>query len=386
LADRASRCISFNRTTTIADYVERRAAENSQASLVEALRASPNHSAALARLAHEEFRLGADTNAAALAAADWLSRCALELTPHLAEVWTSRVNFLQRASQPADALDVVERALRIFPTDPGLWRKKGALHESANRLDQALPAYTAGIELSAHTNGSPNSSSWLLLDRARLLKRLGREAEALVDIQRAKNFPPRNPQILPHLLDLTCYYNARLDESWHNPNDAGNNLAQFPAGIGSHGGVDFDARGVIQLAAGLKNLQPGYPDQVCGILVNQPVRRVQFLCGTGWRAPEGSVIGRWVFHFADGQHCDKPLIYGRDVNMWQFWPTMPAEFGGPEPVWKGTQARWTKMRGYGVRLYKCTWDNPRSGVLVTSIDFVSAMAESAPFVLAITVE
>ena len=81
-----------------------------------------------------------------------------------------------------------------------------------------------------------------------------------------------------------------------------------------------------------------------------------------------------------------PIVYGPDVRNWHFWPKMPAEDGGAEPVWKGTQTRWKKMEGVGVRLYQSTWENPRPDVAIAAIDLISAQAASAPFVLAITVE
>ena len=69
-----------------------------------------------------------------------------------------------------------------------------------------------------------------------------------------------------NLLDLTLYYNARFDEDWHRRSDRGNNLAQFPSGVGVYSGVSFDARGVVQLAAPIAQLEPGYPERVAGII------------------------------------------------------------------------------------------------------------------------
>ncbi|MHB1309989.1 MAG: hypothetical protein ACYC23_23200, partial [Limisphaerales bacterium] len=38
------------------------------------------------------------------------------------------------------------------------------------------------------------------------------------------------------------------------------------------------------------------------------------------------------------------------------------------------------------RFYHCSWPNPRPEVEVVSVDFVSHMTTSAPFVIALTVE
>jgi hypothetical protein len=61
--------------------------------------------------------------------------------------------------------------------------------------------------------------------------------------------------------------------------------------------------------------------------------------------------------------------------------------GGAEPAWKGPQERWKQSwPDWGVRLYKLTWKNPRPEVEIKSIDLVSTMTKSAPFVIAITEE
>lgn len=72
----------------------------------------------------------------------------------------------------------------------------------------------------------------------------------------------------------------------------------------------------------------------------------------------------------------------------QFWPdAVAAEKGGAEPVWKGPQERCKdKWPDWGVRLYKLTWTNPRPEVEIKSLDLESTMTQSAPFVVAITVE
>ena len=55
-------------------------------------------------------------------------------------------------------------------------------------------------------------------------------------------------------------------------------------------------------------------------------------------------------------------------------------------AWEGPQERWKDRPGYGVRLYKMTWKNPHPDRVIKAIDFVSTMEDSAPFLLAITLE
>ena len=54
-------------------------------------------------------------------------------------------------------------------------------------------------------------------------------------------------------------------------------------------------------------------------------------------------------------------------------------------AWRGTNPAVDRL-GATLRLYLRTYDNPRPGVEVTSIDFVSKMTRAAPFLVAMTVE
>jgi hypothetical protein len=63
-------------------------------------------------------------------------------------------------------------------------------------------------------------------------------------------------------------------------------------------------------------------------------------------------------------------------------------------AWEGTNPAATDYRtdfpagepGKELRLFVATWENPRPDVEVTSLDLVSRETQSAPFVVAITVE
>jgi len=54
-------------------------------------------------------------------------------------------------------------------------------------------------------------------------------------------------------------------------------------------------------------------------------------------------------------------------------------------VWRGSNPRATE-EGQSIRLYLRTWENPRPDVVVESLDYASALAESAPFLIAVTVQ
>lgn len=136
------------------------------------------------------------------------------------------------------------------------------------------------------------------------------------------------------------------------------------------------------------SLQPSYPPNVSAIPVRQFCRRLHFLHGLGWAEAEETPVARYVVHFADGESTTLDVIYGRDVRNWQFSPEIEAaEQGGAEPAWKGPQARWKEhYPKWGVRLYTLSWTNPRPEVEIRSLDLVSTLTKSAPFVIAITTD
>jgi hypothetical protein len=191
----------------------------------------------------------------------------------------------------------------------------------------------------------------------------------------------RLPQAPRNLIDLTEHYNAALSQSWHS--GVGNlTLEMLPPGLLQLGGAVFDVRGIVQLAG--KELHRfrarAYPHQVSGITISQPCRRLHFLHGTGWRDREGTAIGSYIVHYADGTQETIPVVYGQDVRDWS---------SGGDPSTKLTRGTivWTAYNGeLRVRLFKSTWVNPRPEVEIRSLDFVSAMSSSAPFLIALTAE
>src|SRR5436305_15018215 len=65
-----------------------------------------------------------------------------------------------------------------------------------------------------------------------------------------KAYPDRDPKARPQLLDLSSFFNARLTDTWHGAQTAsGNDLGSLPAGIQRLDGIEYDLRGVIQLAS-----------------------------------------------------------------------------------------------------------------------------------------
>lgn len=162
-------------------------------------------------------------------------------------------------------------------------------------------------------------------------------------------------------------------------------LSQLPRGVQEFGGVKFDVRGIVQLASRAQAyLVEKYPKRVDGIHVKRMCRHLQFLHAAGWSSPEGTSIGQYVIHYSDGQHRVIPIIYSYDVLDWWAVPSEPIATG-LTPVWVGANPA-VRQANLKLRLYKTSWTNPRPEVTIESIDFISAMADAAPFLIALTVE
>ncbi len=198
-------------------------------------------------------------------------------------------------------------------------------------------------------------------------------------------FPSRDPNARKQLLDLSKAYNAALTESWHGGTD--NQLAGLTPGIQNLGGIDFDIRGIVQVA-GKAGWSTNFPSEVKGIPVHQKCARIHFLHAAAWGKPqdEGKQIGSYVIHYAaNNMRLDVPIIYGQAVRDWHEWS---GEMPGPKELtvaWKG-QNGVSKRANAAIRLFRTTWNNLVPDVEIQSIDFVSSLTNSAPFLVAITVE
>ncbi len=200
-------------------------------------------------------------------------------------------------------------------------------------------------------------------------------------------FPPRDPQTPKNLLDLTPTYNALLTETWHGGDSNNNNLTAIEAGVQNFGGVDFDVRGIIQLAG--KSLGgERYPPRVSGIKVNQKCKKLHFLHATGWGKPEedGNQVASYLVAFVGEQtRLEIPIIYGKDVRDWHWQSGEAPAPKSLKTVWHG-ENEMSRQSGQPLRLYLTTWTNLFPDQEVDSITCSSSMAQPALFLLAITAE
>jgi len=198
-------------------------------------------------------------------------------------------------------------------------------------------------------------------------------------------YPARDPATPPSELDLTPFYNAMLTESWHGNNN--NSLGSLKAGLQTFEGVEYDVRGIVQLASGSSSVKK-FPMQIRGIKVNQKCARLHILqsAAFGSGGQSGMEIGAYVIHYAVNQmQLEIPIRYGQDVLDWHKSKTAPAEPAGMKVVWRGTNEV-SKAAGGSLRLFETTWTNLVPDVEIKTIDIISTTNVPAPFVIAITAE
>ena len=191
----------------------------------------------------------------------------------------------------------------------------------------------------------------------------------------------RDPQLDARLVDLSKHYNALLLHL-SQVDHSGKLLATYPDGRQNIGGVAFDVRGLIHLTG--KNFPISFPERVDNIVVNQKCAKIHFLHGAMYGAPEGVTVASYLVHHAGGI-TEVPIIYGEDVRTRWFDSRQKSELDNPKAAWT-TPPNSVGTAGKSLRLYRTAWSNPNPGVEVNSISFVSHLTESAPFLVAITLE
>jgi hypothetical protein len=198
-----------------------------------------------------------------------------------------------------------------------------------------------------------------------------------------KSIPSRLTNASPEMIDLTQYYNAAMTQTWHpDPFFTSNSLDILPCGLLQFGQVAFDVRGIVQLAGRRLNRNGGqYPQQITGIKVAQSCRQLHFLHASGWRSPDGTQIGSYVVHYANGRREDIPIIYGEDLRDWNAEGDRSTEVKRAVVVWNSTNRALLP-----VRLFRTTWVNPKPETEIRTLDYCSDMAEAAPFLIAITAD
>lgn len=194
---------------------------------------------------------------------------------------------------------------------------------------------------------------------------------------------PRDPTVSPNLIDLSRHYTSDLRTPWLWRND-GLSLSNILRGSIQLRGVPvrFDVRGVIQLTS--RNMKSPFPGRAPEIVVARKGRFLHFLEGAvlGRKRSadaHGNAIGRYEVRYADGRSLDIPIHYGQDVLAW--------DDAGDGANARGAKVAWQGTNGTNeIRLYHQRWQNRWPNTEIATLDFVSNMAEAAPFLIAVTLE
>jgi WD40 repeat protein len=200
--------------------------------------------------------------------------------------------------------------------------------------------------------------------------------------------PARSAEAKANLIDLGPFYNASLTEAWLPGDSVGksNDLSQLPAGVQKFNGVVFDVRGLVQLSGStLENLGAKYPKQITDIPIHRRATNLHFLHGAAWGALYGTVIGKYVVHYENGEMREAKIVFGRNVREWWFAPTQPQIITEGAVAWQGDNPA-SRQMGMALRIYQYRWRNPLPDELIAKIDFISTMEKPGPFLMAITAD
>jgi RNA polymerase sigma factor (sigma-70 family) len=190
-------------------------------------------------------------------------------------------------------------------------------------------------------------------------------------------------------VDLSTHYNGGLDKSWTSAY-GDNDLAELGHGKRILKHVPFEIHGVVQLQ-GLEWKERGYtyPESVEGIRIGCVGRRIHILhANSAYADPTGTIVASLILHYSDNDESRFDIRQGVEVLDWWEWPRAPEK----KPTGSDTVVAWTginpaaQSQGARIRLFDTVFVHPHPEKEIQSIDYVSGMARSAPFMVALTIE
>ena len=104
---------------------------------------------------------------------------------------------------------------------------------------------------------------------------------------------------------------------------------------------------------------------------------------------DGVTIAQLVLHYADNSVREIDIKIGQHVRDWWGDPSQRVMAPNSELAWSGTNPATKKYGGANpgsLRIYKTTFENPQPELTVTSLDYVSTMENSGPFLIGLTLE
>ena len=169
--------------------------------------------------------------------------------------------------------------------------------------------------------------------------------------------------------------------------------------LGTIGGVSFDVRGLIQLDSGAyegENVSRSdrgktfgqlakkeFPNRVNGIRVDQMTPLIHFVmaCRTS-RGTNSGPVASIAVHYEDGTQSTIDLIYRDTIGDFDNGPGLEINL---DQV--ATRNRNPRLGDLQDRItWHLAWKNPEPNRKVSHLDFVSSKKNTAPFLIAVTVE
>ena len=208
--------------------------------------------------------------------------------------------------------------------------------------------------------------------------------------------PPEPAESVPSTticIDISKHYTAHLTDSLNSPAFVKeNNLAELPKGRQVFLGVPFEVGGLVQLSG--KKLQEygrmEYPQAVNDIKLEKRCQRLHLLHGAGGVFdPERVTIAKLVLHYADKSLRELDIHTGVHVLDWWGYPKQAPTGTNSHLAWTGTNLamkKYPRVPPESLRIYKTTFENPPPEIAITSIDYLSTMRNSSPFLIGLTVE
>jgi tetratricopeptide (TPR) repeat protein len=338
--------------------------------------------------------------------------------------------------KPARALEAIDTALQLPANvqNHQLWRLKGVILEDLGQSEKSLEAFSTALRIVETNTGIPDTvRAEYLQRRTALQERLAREKPAQTNfVQTNSPAPIASPKSAA--LDLSPYYTSTLDGATDKGRESptAHNLAGLSSRVVRIDDIEFKVSGIVQLAnRQMSNDGSAFPKSVEQIRVDRTFTKLHLFHGTVWPAPPGTAVARVVIRYPDGDYAERPIVYGVDVQELIYDPALGLYAAKAKPAWiteergllaltagKSRRAVWkpgatpdkdwrliwygsvenlhslwggmeadkSTMRRWGSRLYRLKWTNPRPEAEVVSLDFVSTMSSSAPFLLAATTE
>ena len=357
---------------------------------------------ALEKLRQFFAKRGVESTTAAIA--ETISAHSVQIAPLALAKTISAMAVAKGAAAPISTLTLIKGALKIMA-----WTKaKTAIVTGAAVLlagGVSLPMIMVHADRIARTKAGAIPADRYVLPELKLetgkdqlvnLRLHTWPKEREIEKQRIQSLQHVNTTTNATTIDLSRFVNAQLTPWAAQAGRITRNSTQQTTGVKLYAGVPFDVSGIVRLhSITAERNGEHFPVEVDRIPINEKFAKIYLLHGA--YAGGGNyfqVVGRLVLHCADGSTNTIDLIAGQTVfDCWNVLfktgidPVYEHASPGTEIAWWGSNSLIEKLDpDETLVLFKSVFQNPRPDLAVTSMDYVSTMTETGPFLAGLTVE